>query len=221
MRVAVWLALLTLSGGVIAPAQEISYDYDQSADFNAFRTYAWVRGTELDDELNHKRIVDALDAGLAAEGLSKVEATADPDLLVAYHARFGRDLEIQGFSSGWGPYRFGANRYGSARVDEILVGTLVVDMVDAETAFRIGLGNRLWPHDEIRERVWAFARQLAKGPPLVHRLVKQAVYASQESTLDEALDREARGQVQCLQSRDFLEGVAAFLSKRDPNFSGS
>ena len=133
MRVAVWLALLTLSGAVIAPAQEISYDYDQSADFNAFRTYAWVRGTELDDELNHKRIVDALDAGLAAEGLSKVEATADPDLLVAYHARFGRDLEIQGFSSGWGPYRFGANRYGSARVDEILVGTLVVDMVDAET----------------------------------------------------------------------------------------
>jgi enoyl-CoA hydratase/carnithine racemase len=95
------------------------------------------------------------------------------------------------------------------------------DLIDAETALRLGLGNRLWPVAEARDNALAFARQIAKGPPLVHRLVKAAVYASTDGTLDEALDREAKGQLRCLQSRDFMEGVAAFLQKRDPKFSGS
>ena len=114
-----------------AAAQTITYDFDKAADFSRFKTYAWVRGTPLSDELNHKRIVNAVDTQLAAKGLGKVEVGASPDVLVAYHATFNKNLQINGFSTGWGGYRFGANRSGSARVDEILVGTLVVDMVDA------------------------------------------------------------------------------------------
>jgi hypothetical protein len=77
--------------------------------------------------------VDAVDAQLAAKGLSKVEAGANPDALVAYHASFDKDLQISGFSSGFGGYRFGASRSGTATVDEILIGTIAVDMVDAKT----------------------------------------------------------------------------------------
>jgi len=87
----------------------------------------------LNDELNHKRIVNAVDAQLAAKGFTKVEPGANPDVLVAYHATFNKNLQINGFSSGWGSYRFGGNRSGTARVDELLIGTLVVDMVDAKT----------------------------------------------------------------------------------------
>ena len=61
---------------------------------------------------------------MAAEGA--------PDVLVAYHATFDKDLQINGFSSGFGPYRFGGMRTGSATVDEILIGTLAVDIVDAK-----------------------------------------------------------------------------------------
>jgi hypothetical protein len=123
------LALL----GRTAFAQNVTYDYDKAADFSKFQTYAWVRGTNLNDEINHKRIVDAIDVQLTSKGFAKVEPRANPDVLVAYHATFDRDLRISGFSSGWGGYRFGPNRSGSARVDKILTGTLAVDMVDAKT----------------------------------------------------------------------------------------
>jgi hypothetical protein len=62
-----------------------------------------------------------------------VAVDGTPDVLVAYHASFDRDLQINGFSSGWGGYRFGGTRTGSARAEEILVGTLAVDIVNAAT----------------------------------------------------------------------------------------
>lgn len=122
-------------------AQDVTYDFDKAADFSSFKTYTWVRGTPLKDELNHKRIVSAVDAQLATKGLSKVEAGASPDVLVAYHASFNKNLQINGFSSGWGAYRFGPSRSGLARVDEILIGTLVVDMVDAKTTTIVWRGT--------------------------------------------------------------------------------
>jgi uncharacterized protein DUF4136 len=132
IRTLVAAASLLLSA-TVASAQNITYDYDKSMDFSRVRTYAWVRGTVLDDDLNHRRIVEAIDSQLRARGLRKIESYAHPDVFVAYHASFDSDLQIVGFSSGWGGYRFGASRSGSARAEEILRGTLAFDMVDAAT----------------------------------------------------------------------------------------
>ena len=117
--------------GTIALAQNVTYDFDRTVNFSRFKTYSWVRGTNLTDELNHKRVVNAIDSQLVSKGMTKIDAGASPDLLVAYHATFDKDLQITGFSSGWGGYRFAANRTGTARAEEILVGTLAVDLVDA------------------------------------------------------------------------------------------
>jgi Domain of unknown function (DUF4136) len=134
MRIATLVAAASLTLlTTTAMAQDVTYDFDKGTDFSQLKTYAWVRGTPVNDELNHKRIVDAIDAQLAAKGLVKVEAGANSDLLVAYHASFNRDLQINGFNTGWGGYRFGPGRTGTARVDQIVVGTLVVDMVNAKT----------------------------------------------------------------------------------------
>jgi hypothetical protein len=119
--------------GTIALAQNVTYDFDKAASFSRFKTYTWVRGTNLGDELNHRRVVNAIEAQLGSRGFARVEASANPDVLVAYHASVDRDLQINGFSSGWGGYRFGAGRMGTARVEEILTGTLAVDIVDAHT----------------------------------------------------------------------------------------
>jgi hypothetical protein len=119
--------------GTIAFAQTVTFDYDRAADFSKFKTYTWVRGTNLDDQLNHARIVRAVDAQLASRGFVRSETSATADVLVAYHASFDKNLQINGFSSGWGGYRFGGNRSGTANVEEILVGTLAVDVVDART----------------------------------------------------------------------------------------
>jgi hypothetical protein len=113
-------------------AQSISFDFDRSVRFAGFKTYAWVPGTNVPDQLVHQRIVNAVDVQLALKGLTKVHEGTQPDLLLAYHASFDKDLQITGFGSGWGGYRFGGLRSGTARAEEILVGTMVIDMVDAK-----------------------------------------------------------------------------------------
>jgi hypothetical protein len=118
--------------GAMTLAQNITYDFDRATDFSRFKTFAWVRGTVLADEINHNRIVNAVNAQLSAKGLVRVDSSSDADLLVAYHATFDRDLQITGFSSGWGPYRF-AGGSGVARAEDILTGTLAVDIVNAST----------------------------------------------------------------------------------------
>jgi hypothetical protein len=123
--------LLALCTTVLA--QNVTFDYDRQTDFSKFRTYSWVKGHEIPDQLNHRRIVNAVEAQLAVKGLLKTETLTAADVAVAYHASFERDLQITGFSSGWGGYYFGGSRSGSARTEEILTGTLIVDVVNTQT----------------------------------------------------------------------------------------
>jgi len=137
---AIAAAVVIACMSAVAFAQTITYDFDRSANFGKFKTYTWVRGTNVADELNDKRVTRAIEAQLAAKGFSQVQAAENPDLLVAYHATFDNDVQINGFSSGFGPYRLGGSRSGTATVDEILVGTLAVDLVDASSKTRRAAG---------------------------------------------------------------------------------
>lgn len=131
-RLATLIGTALLLSSTAAFGQDVTYDFDKSADFSSVKTYAWVRGTPVADEINHKRVVDAIDAQLSDKGLRAARPGEQPDVFIAYHAAFARDLGVHAMSNGWGGYRF-ANRTGSARVEEILIGTLVVDVIDADT----------------------------------------------------------------------------------------
>jgi hypothetical protein len=136
MRIATLLTATTLTlAGTMALAQSVAYDYDRTTNFARLRTYAWVRGTGVEDDLNHKRIVNAIDAQLALRGLREVPLGAEPDVLVSYHATFDTDLVVTGHSSGavWGGPRFGAIRTGTVRAHEVVIGTLSVNMLDGQT----------------------------------------------------------------------------------------
>jgi hypothetical protein len=135
MRLATITAALAgvLAFGTTSYAQRISFDFDKSVRFGGFKTYAWVPGTNVPDQLVHRRVIDAVDVQLALKGMRKVAREERPDVLIAYHASFDKDVQITGFGSGWGGYRFGGMRSGTARAEEILVGTMVIDIVDAGT----------------------------------------------------------------------------------------
>jgi hypothetical protein len=146
-------ACLTLLA-TTALAQSVTYDYDRAINFSMYRTYAWTRGTELTDELNHARVVRAIDAALVGKGLARVEPSANPDVLLAYHASFDKNLEITGAAHGWGPFGLG-DRWGSARVQPVLVGTLVVDISDARTGallWRSVASSDIRPNDKLETR---------------------------------------------------------------------
>ncbi len=106
---------------------------------------------------------------------------------------------------------------GLARAMEIILGG---EPVNAERALSLGLVNRVVPSETLREETLALAHQLAKGPPLAYAEIKRAMRESLGGTIDAALDREKVGQIKLLTSNDCLEGVAAWVQKRAPNFQG-
>jgi len=97
---------------------------------------------------------------------------------------------------------------------------LFAEKVTAEEAAGMGM---IWAaiEDEGFEAEWrARAAQLAQGPSVAYRAVKQAMRASLSNDFDGQLAMEARLQGECGKSRDFLEGVMAFLEKRPAEFEG-
>jgi len=98
--------------------------------------------------------------------------------------------------------------------------SMLGDAVDAEEAYRIGLVNRVVLDEILKEETASFAKRLAAMPTRALGIMKQALFASFESDLETALEREAVGQALCGYTGDHAEGLAAFLEKRAPDFTG-
>ncbi len=97
---------------------------------------------------------------------------------------------------------------------------LLGERVSAEEARALGLANRVVPPERLREEAMTLAHRIAKGPPLAHAELKKAVRAGLGGTIDASLAMEKQGQLRCLTSSDCMEGVMAWMQKREPAFQG-
>ncbi|MEM1383800.1 MAG: enoyl-CoA hydratase-related protein [Pseudomonadota bacterium] len=97
---------------------------------------------------------------------------------------------------------------------------LTTDPISAEQAADWGLIWEVVDDDALGSHAAALAAKLAAGPTVAYRLVKQALRASWSNSLPDQLALEAQLQGQAGQTRDFMEGVAAFLEKRPPRYEG-
>ena len=90
--------LLLVAGGALA--QDVRYNFDNTADFSKFKTYKWVALKDARDDITDKQIKAALDAALSQKGLARVEADT-ADLYIGYQAAVstGRDGDGSGFRS--------------------------------------------------------------------------------------------------------------------------
>ena len=94
-------------------------------------------------------------------------------------------------------------------------------LIDAHEAARIGLVNRVVPHDDLLSEVRAMAREMAaSSSPRSLRIMKRQLYGDLFKDLGESMREADAEMVRSFSSEDFREGVASFLQKRAPRFSG-
>ncbi len=97
---------------------------------------------------------------------------------------------------------------------------LTGDLIDADTAIRIGLINEAVPEAELASRTAALAARIASKSPLIVATGKATFYRQAELPLAEAYAYAGEVMVSNLGKRDAQEGIAAFLEKRDPVWRG-
>ena len=98
---------------------------------------------------------------------------------------------------------------------------LFADPVPARQAAEWGMIYEAVSDDQFEARWRDRAQKLAQGPTAAYRATKQALRAASTNTLADQLALEARLQGQCGRTQDFKEGVAAFLEKRKPRYTGA
>lgn len=106
---------------------------------------------------------------------------------------------------------------GLAKATELL---MFGDAIPAEEAERIGLHNKVVPQEEVLPVALTWAQRLASGPTFALGVTKELLDEELDSSLQAALDNEARAQAICMQTRDFREAYDAFVEKRPPRFEG-
>ena len=93
------------------------------------------------------------------------------------------------------------------------------DRVDAAEAFRIGLANKVVPHDDLMPEARRLARRLQDGPRYAIGVTKKLLDVEAGMSLDAALEMEAMTQAHCMQTADFHEGFRAFMARETPRFN--
>jgi enoyl-CoA hydratase len=137
--------------------------------------------------------------------------------IAARSARFGQPEVNLGILPGGGGTQRLPRLVGSGRAMRLI---LTGELIDAETAERIGLVDEVVDDDTLRERAAALAGRIAGHSPVALRLIKEAVRAAAEMPLTAGLAFERELFVTAFSSEDRTEGVAAFLEKRAPDFRG-
>ena len=112
----------------------------------------------------------------------------------------------------WLPRQMGAAKAMGA--------ALFADKITAQQASDWGMIYETAPAATFLEHVQGRAAHLAQGPTVAYRQLKEAIRGSFENSLDEQLALEAKLQGRCGKTRDFQEGVVAFLEKRKAVYEG-
>ncbi|MSO37339.1 MAG: enoyl-CoA hydratase [Acidimicrobiia bacterium] len=141
------------------------------------------------------------------------------DLVVASErARFSEIFSKRGLSLDFGGSWILPRLVGMHRAKEL---AFLADIIDASEAERIGLVNRVVAHDQLGSVVAELAGRLAALPPIQVAVTKKLLNQSFSVSMAEALEFEDVAQVMNFQSADTREAIVAFVTKREPRFTGS
>ena len=163
-----------------------------------------------------KPVIAAINGITAGAGFSVALAC---DLRIASeNAKFSMAFIRRGLIPDCGGTSLLPKLIGSAKACELI---FTGDTIDAMEAERIGLVNKVVPHEELMKVTEEMANKLIKRPPITLKYAKRAIYKGLvEADLPSHADYEAATNRICMDTEDFKEGIKAFLEKREPIFKG-
>jgi 2-(1,2-epoxy-1,2-dihydrophenyl)acetyl-CoA isomerase len=132
-------------------------------------------------------------------------------------ATFGEIFAKRGLSIDFGGSWLLPRMVGIHKAKEL---ALLAEVFDADEAARVGVVNRVVPHDELDAYVDGVAGRLASGPPIALGMTKRLLNQAHDVTLAQALEAEAMAQAVNGATEDTTEAIRAFLDKRTPTFKG-
>jgi enoyl-CoA hydratase/carnithine racemase len=138
-------------------------------------------------------------------------------IVASESAEFGQPEILLGIIPGGGGTQRLARVLGKQRAMELVLTGRRVDAAEAE---RLGIVNRVAPAGEWLAAALELAEVVARRPPLAVRLGKQAVLAADETLLSAGLEHERRLYELAMATEDRVEGMTAFIEKRQPRFKG-
>jgi len=140
------------------------------------------------------------------------------DMVVASEtAEFGQPEITLGIIPGAGGTQRIARAAGKHRAMELV---LTGRRFDAREAERLGLVSVVAPAGEWLQAAMDLAARVARRPPLAARFARQAVAAAEETSLAAGLEQERRLYELAMATEDRVEGMRAFIGKREPEFKG-
>lgn len=137
--------------------------------------------------------------------------------LASDSASFTTAFAKVGFAGDFGITWPLARALGEARAKELL---FLSDVISPARALELGLLNRVLPAAELMPAAMALAARIAEGPQVAYRYMKENVHAAATESYQQLLDREGFTQRRTGGTADHREGVAAFVDKRAPKFTG-
>jgi 2-(1,2-epoxy-1,2-dihydrophenyl)acetyl-CoA isomerase len=152
----------------------------------------------------------AVGAGMCIALACDLRIAADAAFLATGYARVGLPGDYGG---SW----LLTELVGPARTKELY---FTGRRLGAAEALTLGVVNEVVPAAKLASRTAEWARNIASGPPIAVRYMKENINRAMTADLQTCLDMEAERLVQCARTDDHTEAVNAFLAKRPPNFVG-
>jgi len=154
--------------------------------------------------------------GVASGGGCNLASACDL-VIAAESAKFNQAFIKIGLTPDCGGTFILPRLVGWKRATELL---FTGDLVSAQAAAEMGMINSVTPDEELMSRAMAMAEKLAHAPTAALAEIKKLMDASAANDLRSQLDLERKTQIESGKTKDFVEGVSAFLEKRPPRFVG-